>query len=43
MVQITKSLSFMATAACFSMMLFMSSCSKEDATMPSPEGAIESV
>jgi hypothetical protein len=40
MVQITKSLSFMATAACLSTMLFMSSCSKEDAAMPSPEAAV---
>ncbi|TLU96884.1 hypothetical protein [Dyadobacter sediminis] len=37
MVKITKSLSFMASAACLSTMLFMSSCSKEDAVTPSPE------
>ncbi|KAA6441250.1 hypothetical protein FEM33_02775 [Dyadobacter flavalbus] len=43
MVQITKSLSFMASAACLSTMLFMSSCSKEDAVTPSPEATIASV
>jgi len=30
----------MASAACFSTMLFMSSCSKEDVAMPSPEANV---
>ncbi|KAA6441251.1 hypothetical protein FEM33_02780 [Dyadobacter flavalbus] len=40
MVKITKSLSFVASAACLSTMLFMSSCSKEDAVTPSKEMAV---
>ena len=43
MVQITKSLSSMASAACLSTMVFMSSCSKEDAVTPSPEVAISKI
>jgi hypothetical protein len=43
MVIITKSLSFMASAACLSTMLFMSSCSKDDAVTPSPEMAISKI
>ena len=39
MVKITKSLSVGLTTACFSTMLFMSSCSKEDALIPTPEPA----
>ncbi|KAA6441053.1 hypothetical protein FEM33_04415 [Dyadobacter flavalbus] len=39
MVKITKNLSLMATAACFSTVLFMSSCSKDELT-PTPESAV---
>jgi len=40
MVKITKSLSVGLTAACFSTMLLMSSCSKEDALTPIPQSDI---
>ncbi|KAA6433987.1 hypothetical protein FEM33_22110 [Dyadobacter flavalbus] len=40
MVKITKSLSVGLTTACFSTMLFMSSCSKEDALTPTPQSDV---
>jgi hypothetical protein len=40
MVKFSKSLSFGIGAACFSTMLFLSSCSKEDSLVPKPESAV---